>query len=198
MRVSGRNISYIQPQFFNDINRWIDDNKYSQKNLRKGMDALTGLMAMTCLSYAQEKSRGPLDPYGKRREKAWLIPVRRISQEYYYAWYEERISQGHWEVGNRSREAWYIEFGINHQNTGRDDSAGNRVRIRRPIMKLSVIATLKYIDKTQASEKVMSHILIGDNNRSAKRSIAGQEIQSSRVGTVIGGRAGTISTMRNA
>lgn len=204
MRVSSSNRSVIQQSFFDDLERWLKDNQFSEREFKKGMDRLAGLLALTCLSFAQEKSRGPLDPQDKRREKAWLIPVRRISQEYYYSWYEERISQGHWETGNRSREAFYIEYGINHQGTGREDSGGNRNRVRRPIMKLSMLATLKWIEHTKVVNRVASTVFIGDNSRGGHTNLAGQGMQSGRVGTVIGGKGAfgstkqTLSSMRNA
>lgn len=164
------NTFQIDPSFFQQVREFIEDNRNSAKNFKFGMDAAVGLYAYTTLAEAQKRSAGPIDPQMRgtrlsghrfignsngevRRQPiysstAWKIPVRRISGAYFSGWYAKRISLGYWMVSNTSREAYFIEFGINHQGTGLSDSAGNRVRIRRPILKLSVLAAYNYAEGT--------------------------------------------------
>lgn len=160
----------IDPSFFRQIEEFIQDNKNSVKNFKFGMDAAVMLYAYTTLAEAQKRSLGPLDPrmVGKRMtghrfigsssgdvrrqplytSTAWKIPVRRISGAYFSGWFVKRVSLGVWMLSNNSREAYFIEFGINHAGTGLHDSAGNRVRIRRPILKLSVLAAYNFAAST--------------------------------------------------
>lgn len=222
--LSGGRNNWVNPKFFEDIDRFIQQNNYSRHVLNAKMDQLAHLMAITCLAFAQGKSHGPLDRSARsggalgaqsrslghgqfdiainaqrkhframavksfnRGSLAWRIPVRRISQVYFYAWFAHRLNRGHWETANFSREAFFIEFGINHDRlgaTGLKDSAGNRVRIRRPIMKLSLLATLRYIEGTGVERRIMQQIFIGDNNRST--GAVGTTMQSGNIGTVIG------------
>jgi hypothetical protein len=161
---------YIDPNFFRQVEEFIQDNRHSAKNVKFGMDAVVMLYAMTALGEAQRRSRGPVDPREtgrrlsghrfigsvsgpSRREPlysptAWKIPVRRITGAYFSGWYTQRLALAYWMLSNHSREAYFIEFGINHQGTGVRDTAGNRVRIRRPILKLSVLAAYNIASQT--------------------------------------------------
>lgn len=142
------------------------------KGFKYAMDGAVAMYAFVTLAEAQRRSRGPLDPrqtgrrlsghrfvgdpHGNvRREPlydptAWKIPVRRITGEYFAGWRAERLNLGVWMVTNYSREAYFIEHGINHRGTGLVDSGGNRVRIRRPILKLSVLAAINFIEGRNA------------------------------------------------
>lgn len=81
-------------------------------------------------------------------EGAWKIPVRRITGAYLAGWKVRHIGVGIWETYNDSREAYFIEFGINHRGTGLT-STGGLVRIRRPVLKLSVMQAVAFARGTK-------------------------------------------------
>lgn len=162
-RYTENQIFRIAPESFDEIDDWIRAAQQSGRNIRFGMDALTMLLARTNQAFAMEMSRGPLDPSGRRlsrmfavdsagqatpmfRTAAWRIPVRRITSRYYKGWKVKRLAPGAWMLYNESREAYYIEFGINWLG-------GNR-RISRPVQKLSLIKTLRFVDQSRARERI--------------------------------------------
>lgn len=152
---------YINQQWFEDIDNYIQDNRKIEKNFRFGMDAMVMMYAYTTLSNAQSRSLGPNDPRSKNIAAAWKIPVRRITGEYFEGWYAERQGLGTWVVGNHSREAYFIEYGINHPHTGLTDQRGNKIRVRRPILKLSVLQAVRSAQARRMVSNVMSTILRG-------------------------------------
>lgn len=174
----------ITPEIFDEIDDWIRAAERTGRNTQFGMDALVQLMARTNQAIAKEKSRGPVDPRGAMYDKAWKIPVRRITGRYYRGWRVRRITSGVWMLYNDSREAYFIEYGINHVGQGTDAggrSSGHRGhkaqgdttysgatpapqfnkgsrRVRRPIRKISLIATLRFMAQTRAEERVWEGI----------------------------------------
>lgn len=98
--------------------------------------------------------------YTQSSAGAWKIPVRRITGAYYAGWYAERLSPSVWMVSNKSREAYYIEFGINHAGTGLH-STGGRVRIRRPVLKLSVMEAMSFAAGTDFDIKAIAGLWRG-------------------------------------
>jgi len=137
----------------------------SGRNTRWGMNALVMLMARTNQAFAQEMSRGPNDPQERLNNAAWKLPVRRITSRYYKGWKVRRLAPGVWMLYNDTREAYYLEYGINHVGAGftvsyRDGRTyikGSR-RVRRPVRKLSLIKTLKFMDTTRTGERVWEQI----------------------------------------
>lgn len=110
--------------------------KASGKKLPWHMNALAQILARVDQMISFQKSAGPRDPRQQFPQGAWKIPVRRISSHYFQGWNVRRIAPGTWMVYNPTREAYYIEYGIH--TSGR--------RVRRPISKLALIATLKFAD----------------------------------------------------
>lgn len=107
------------------------------------IDRITNIYAMIALSLAQKRSLGPVDRMMERSSLAWKIPVRRITGAYYLGWHVQHLGIGIWALRNESREAYFIEFGINHEvTTGKVGPGGMRVRIRRPVMKLAVLEAI--------------------------------------------------------
>lgn len=115
-------------------------------NLRRYMNELVFYMALLNQGEARKMSFGPLDPGGKNSSLAWKIPVRRISEKYYLGWKVRQLHPGVWQLYNDSREAYFIEFGINWRG-------GNR-RVRRPIRKMSLRRTMEKMMTTQAYHRV--------------------------------------------
>lgn len=164
-RLRPRGSFEISEQTFEHIEEWIQAAEETGRNARFGINALAMLMARTNQAIAMEMSRGPNDPQERNPDLAWKIPVRRISSRYYKGWKVRRLAPGVWMLYNDTREAWFIEYGINHvgqgfQVTYRDGRTyikGSR-RVRRPIRKMSLLRTLKSVDQTRAGERVWEAI----------------------------------------
>ena len=127
---------YIDTQTFENLESIIKDCELSGRRVKTAMNVLCQVLAYTGLAQAQRRSRGFVDPRETAPHMAWKIPVRRITSAYYHGWRVRRITFGVWEVYNESREAYYIEYGI-HTSAR---------RVRRPIAKLSLLATVRMAD----------------------------------------------------
>ena len=159
-RYTSRQTFTISEQTFRDIDDWIRAAEAAGRNISYGMNVLAMFSARTDQAFSQEMSRGPLDPQGRNSAAAWKMPVRRITGKYYSGWKVKRIAPGAWIVYNDSREAYFIEYGINHIGssyvTGRGGNvyAKNSRRVRRPVRKLALLKTLQALDSAQVGERV--------------------------------------------
>lgn len=168
----------ISHETYDDIDDWIRAAQETGRSIRYGMNALAMIMAYTNQAFAKELSAGPVDPkmHGRMEtghrwishpngmvqrqpiytHTAWKIPVRRITERYYYGWKVRRLAPGLWMLFNDSREAYFIEFGIHPTGTLRATDKGHTfvVRVRRPIRKLSLKKTLKFVDSTRVAHRV--------------------------------------------
>lgn len=139
--------------------RWCEG--YVPGQLRTEMDRLCFYMALVNQGEARKMSFGPYDPFQENSASAWKLPVRRISNTYYVSWKVRRVKLGVWQLYNDSREAFFIEFGINPRGAGR--------RVRRPVRKLSLIRTLDFMRTTQAWHRVWADIFVDPRARSRGR-----------------------------
>lgn len=139
----------ISPSYFNQLRELAADFRTDSEKVMFGIDRAVAGYAAVCLGYAQRRSRGFLDPSEQNPQWAWKIPVRRISGQYLVGWRVQHVGIGTWRTYNESREAYYIEFGINHEGTGVSGPQGTQVRIRRPILKLSVMDTIAFVRGTE-------------------------------------------------
>ena len=155
--IMGRQQSMLRigPELFEGIENYIRWAQHVPGQMVKGMDILVRFMALVDLGYSQKYSLGPLDPLQNRPELAWKLPVRRISGRYFFGWKVRRKSLGVWQVYNDSREAFYIEFGI-HRNPATGIVSARR--IRRPIQKLALMNTLKFMQQTHSYDRVWASI----------------------------------------
>jgi hypothetical protein len=173
-----RGVLSISLDTFNAIEEWIKwgESVKSELITRRGMDILVRFMAYTNQGIAQRMSAGPLDPQQQRPQEAWKIPVRRITERYYFGWKVRRIGFGTWQLYNDSREAYFIEFGIHV--SGR--------RVRRPIRKLSLRRTMEAMMRTQAYHRCWCEIYA--NPRKGKHKSRGftQTVQSPGMGGFTG------------
>jgi hypothetical protein len=146
----------ITPEVFDEIDDWIRAANQAGRNAQFGINALVALMARTNQAFAQEMSAGFLDQRMTNPSAAWKIPVRRITSRYYKGWFVGRLAPGIWILSNTSREAYFIEFGIHPTGSYRktEKGTGYTVRVRRPIRKLSLMKTLRFIDQSRARERV--------------------------------------------
>ena len=133
-----------------DFIRWCEEEVPTQ--LMFGMSKLALFMALTNQKEARKLSFGPYDPSMEHPEDAWQLPVRRITQAYYLGWKVRMIGPGIAQLYNDSREAFFIEFGINWLGEGR--------RVRRPVRKLSLIKTLRQLETTHIYHRIWSQVFI--------------------------------------
>lgn len=142
---------HIDPNTINDFVEVATSLKEAPERIALAIDNICAMYALVMLSSAQERSRGPVDPAMKNAAAAWKIPVRRITGAYFAGWDIRHVGLQHYQFFNSSREAFYIEFGINHTGITGVQSTGGRVRIRRPIMKLAVMQAISVIRSTNAA-----------------------------------------------
>jgi hypothetical protein len=165
---------------FEAIIRWAETEVPMQ--LQIWMGHLCQLMAFVNQGEARKMAFGPEDLAGSQKELAWRIPVRRISGRYYVGWKVRRITSSGlttaWQLYNDSREAYFIEFGINWLGEGR--------RVRRPVQRLSLQRTLDYMASTQSYHRVWAEIY----RHHGKTVGFTQHIQSPRMGTFGGSLIG--------
>jgi hypothetical protein len=72
--------------------------------------------------------------------------VQRITGRYFAGWTVRRARFGAWVIYNEERAAYMVEFGIGQ-------------RIRRPVLKLSVLAMLKFVQTTRTAERFAEYIM---------------------------------------
>jgi hypothetical protein len=127
-----------------NVIRWAEND--TPRSLRDAMSSLVFNMALVNQKFARKMSFGPLDPSGTRSDLAWRVPVRRISERYYLGWKIREVSPTVFQLYNASREAYFIEFGINWLGAGR--------RVRRPVRKLTLRQTMEFMMTTRAYHRV--------------------------------------------
>jgi len=157
----GGQLFQITPQTINGIEAYIRWAEYEvPQNLPRYLDRLAHFMALYNQGVARKMSFGPLDPDGKRTELAWRTPeqgIRRISQAYYLGWRVKKLKHGHYRLYNASKEAYFIEFGISEVGFGENRHVPKR-RIRRPVRKLSLIKTMRFMMTTKAYHRIWTDI----------------------------------------
>lgn len=155
--VQGRGAVTITTDTFNAIEQYIRWCNGVPGRLQPATDILARFMALTNQGIAQQMSYGASDPQNRNPSQAWKIPVRRISQRYFYGWKVKRVAPSTWMLYNDSREAYFIEYGIHRQP--RSEIVSSR-RIRRPIRKLSLKRTLEAMMRTTAYHRVWAEIFV--------------------------------------
>jgi hypothetical protein len=156
----------ITPQTINAVEnyiRWMEI-EVPQK-LPVEMNKLCVLMAFTNQSYARRMAYGPHDPSAHHPELAWRTPaqgIRRITQRYYLGWKVKKLGLADYLLYNASREAYFIEFGVSRVGFG-----GKRdvpvARFRRPVRKLSLLKTLRFMATTQSAHRIWADIFRSRN-----------------------------------
>jgi hypothetical protein len=137
----------ISRRTFNEIEDFIADNIASKEKAATGIDLLARSMVMVIKGLAQQKSAGPVAARHRSNPAlAGRIPVQRISGEYYAGWTLRKVGNGRWVVFNDAVEAWLIEFGIFQ-------------RVRRPILKMSLIGMLRFIQTTRTADRFLDWVI---------------------------------------
>ena len=173
MGIRGRFIEPTQESInaIEDYIRWCE--KEVPHDLPIAMGHLVRLMAILNQGVARELSFGRDDPNQEHPDWAWRVPVRRISGLYFASWKVRMVNRHTAELYNDSREAYFIEFGINPRGEGR--------RVRRPIRKLSLHKTMKLMMTTQAYHRIWAEIF-ADPKRRFKRGPGFTQILQSPAG----------------
>lgn len=142
----------ISRKTFDKIDEYIQDNQASIQRSQFGIDTLVQGIVVLVRSNAMKRSFGPVAP-GRRSSPALAnrIPVQRITGTYYAGWYVRRIGQGRWAVGNSSFEAYLIETGMFQ-------------RTRRPILKMSVMQMLQFLQTTRVIEQFADSLIAPRRN----------------------------------
>jgi hypothetical protein len=137
----------ISRRTFESLEQWIRDNEASAVKARTGLDTLVRLCILVVKAEAQKRTMGPVAP-GRRSNPAlaYRIPVQRITGRYFAGWTIRRMRFGAWMIYNESRAAYVVEFGIGQ-------------RVRRPILKMSVIGMLKFVQTTRTAERFAEYIM---------------------------------------
>lgn len=121
------------------------DNEASIVKAKAGMDVLVRLCILVTKAEAQKRSFGPVAPRRRSRpELAYKIPVQRITGHYFAGWTVRRTAGG-WMLYNDEIEAYLIETGMFQ-------------RVRRPILKMSVISMLRFIQTTKTADRFVDWI----------------------------------------
>jgi hypothetical protein len=140
----------ITRQMFNDLDNLIRGFQDFPEAHNRATDTLVHLLAMTQKGFAQKMSRGVVTPNGQAG-MPFTIPVRRLTMGYYHGWFVKRLGHAQWYLGNNSREAMPIEFGVNPRALA--DA------VPRPILKNSAIETLRFVARTRINERFAADIL---------------------------------------
>lgn len=137
---------------FDQIEDFIVDNQASIEKANMGIDLLVRSMVLVIKGIAQQKSAGPV---ARRRRSnpalAYKIPVQRITGAYFAGWTQRRIGMGHWAVYNDTVEAYLIETGLYQ-------------RVRRPILKMSLIGMLRLLQTTRTGDRFLEWVLAPRRN----------------------------------
>lgn len=125
------------------IEKFIADNEASKAKVAAGMQILIRTLAMIVKGYAQQRSAGPVSPTRRSVPAlAYRIPVQRITGAYFAGWRVKADGLMAYLVYNDAKEAYLIETGLYQ-------------RVRRPILKMSVISMVKFLHGTEIAKKLM-------------------------------------------
>ena len=150
LRADPKAMLTISRSTFDELEDWIRDNAASERDFVTGMNALVAMMAYTVKGAAQKKTMGQVDRRATNTALAYKIPVRRITGKLFAGWKVSRLGPGRYMVYNDDRAAWVLEEDIDRRS-GR--------RMRRPILKLSVMQMLKLIQTTRTAERMVDSVM---------------------------------------
>lgn len=137
----------IDRQTFDELDTLIRSLRRGSREFQSVMNVTTRLMTHTTQGFAMMYMSGPeaVTDRGKRAPSSFSIPVRRITGRSRAGWRVRRLAPNAWEVFNEERGAWAVEFGI---------VAGGGAQ-PRPILKMSGVATLRFIQRTRMAQRIM-------------------------------------------
>lgn len=141
----GQTTFAISRRTFEQLEDWMQDNQASIQKANEGMRVLTRLCILVVKAEVQKRSFGPVAP-GQRSvpSLAFKIPVQRITGRYFAGW-TVRPTRGGWKIYNDEIEAYLIETGM-YQRT------------RRPILKMSVLDMVSFIQGTRTEQRFLEYV----------------------------------------
>lgn len=137
----------ISRRTFENLEQWIRDNEASAQKAAQGIDTLVRLCILVVKAEAQKRTMGPVAPQRRSNPAlAYRIPVQRITGRYFAGWTVRRVRFGAWMIYNDERAAYVVEFGIGQ-------------RVRRPVLKLSVIGMLRFVQTTRMADRFAEYVM---------------------------------------
>lgn len=165
----------ISRSTINRLNDLAFDARSSAERAGAAIDVLVQGMAYFTRSEAMRKSGGPVAPRKRSVPAlAYRIPVQRITGAYYAGWYVRRLGHGVWVVGNATKEAYLIETGMFQ-------------RVRRPVLKMSVISMLRFLSTTRLADQFADSLLAPRRNAAGQFQSFNARLRGT---TTLGGMAG--------
>ena len=176
----------ISRRTFENLENWIRDNEASIQKVRYGTDVLVRLCVLVVKAEAQKRTMGPVAPNRRSNPAlAYRIPVQRITGRYFAGWTVRRVRWGAWVVYNEERAAYMVEFGIGQ-------------RVRRPVLKMSVIGMLKFLQTTRTADRFAEYIMAPRRSPNGQFRSFEQRVGSAIVGMGPGAVVGRSATVRGA
>lgn len=130
---------------FRNLEQWMEDNDASIDKAKAGLDALVRLSILVVKAEVQKRSYGPVAANQRSNPAlAYRIPVQRITGHYFAGWTVRRTGRG-WMIYNDEIEAYLIETGMYQ-------------RVRRPILKMSVVSMLRFIQSTKTADRFVDWV----------------------------------------
>ncbi len=123
---------------FNSVADFAKALDQGSRQFAEVMDTAAQLWAMLIKGLVQQKYRGP-----SSGGAAGTIPVRRLTGRTYASWKVKRLRKGAWEIYSEERGAYMVEYGLGSN------------RVRRPVLKMSVVGSLRFIARTRFSNMIM-------------------------------------------
>lgn len=140
----------ISRQSFDEVDNLIRSMQRGTREFTMVMDLAAQMLAKTSQGLVQQKYRGPTararSGGADYERSSWALPVRRITGRTLAGWKVRRISTGAWELFNEERGAYMVEYGIVRGGHG----------VARKPLKLSAVATLRFIQRTRFGQRVMA------------------------------------------
>lgn len=166
---------WIGKKTFEDIENFIADNESSAVRVQQGIDLLARAMVLVIKGEAQKRSGGQVA--ARQRSNPALanrIPVQRITGRYFAGWMIRRLGNGHYLMYNDSVEAYLIETGMYQ-------------RVRRPILKMSMLQMLALLQTTRTGERFLDWVIAPRRNaRGQFQSFSGRVSGTTSLGGLAG------------
>lgn len=160
---------------FEEIEDFIRDNHASAEKVKFGINSLANAMVLVIKGEAQKRSGGPVAARKRSNPAlAYRIPVQRITGRYFAGWMIKKLGSGHYLIYNDSVEAFLIETGLYQ-------------RVRRPILKMSLMSMLALLQTTRTAERFVDWVMAPRRNSRGQFQSFGTRMQGT---STLGGMAG--------
>lgn len=133
---------------FNSIEDLITSVRQGSREFVGAMDVAAELLATTSQGLVQRyyRGQGPVGSEARRFRSTWGVPIRRITGKTYEGWKVRRRGMGVWELFNKERGAFMVEYGIVRGGHG----------VARKPLKRSAVGTLRFVQRTRLGNRIMA------------------------------------------